>query len=124
MTKKVLLTITTIVLAVSILLGTSISVHGHSDVIETQTIETTMMKDYYLAEAYIGTPRVEQMFVVDTEDVDGWYVVTMEDLHGHVWEVLDYDLYLYDDVFVLIVDNNTPDILDDDVVVRCWVGIG
>ena len=124
MTKKVLLTLTTITLAVSVLLGTGVSVHGHSDVIETQTVETTMMQDYYLEEAYIGTPRVEQMFVVNTEDVNGWYVVTMEDLHGHVWEVLDYALHLYDDVFVLIVDNNTPNYLDDDVVVRCWVGIG
>ncbi len=72
----------------------------------------------------LNTIRIEQMFVIDTyidEDTDD-YVIVLEDNHGYTWECVNMDLYLYEDVLVLMSNNNTEDI-SDDVFIHYWIGI-
>lgn len=90
----------------------------------TTTINVTMMNDCYDKEQFKGNTRVEQMFVVDVEYTDNemYNVVTLEDTNGNLWEYEGIDLFLYDEVLVFMVDNNTEDITDD-VIVHFWVGL-
>lgn len=72
----------------------------------------------------LNTIRIEQMFVIDTyidEDTDD-YVIVLEDNHGYTWECVNMDLYLYEDVLVLMSNNNTEDV-SDDVFIHYWTGI-
>lgn len=72
----------------------------------------------------LNTIRIEQMFVIDTyidEDTDD-YVIVLEDNHGYTWECINMDLYLYEDVLVLMSSNNTEDV-SDDVFIHYWIGI-
>ena len=72
----------------------------------------------------LNTIRIEQMFVIDTyidEDTDD-YVIVLEDNRGYTWECINMDLYLYEDVLVLMSNNNTEDV-SDDVFIHYWVGI-
>ena len=72
----------------------------------------------------LNTIRIEQMFVIDTyidEDTDD-YVIVLEDNHGYTWECVNMDLYLYEDVLVLMSNNNTEDV-SDDVFIHYWIGV-
>ena len=91
----------------------------------TTSINVTMYDDCYDTTQFIGTPRVEQMFVTNVEYTDDemYNVVTLEDTTGNVWEYEGIDLYLDDDVVVLMTDNNTPNDITDDYIVHFWVGL-
>jgi hypothetical protein len=72
-----------------------------------------------------NTIRIEQMFVIDTyidEDTNN-FVSVLEDNNGYVWECVNMDLYLYEDVLVLMSNNNTVDTIEDDVFIHYWIGI-
>lgn len=87
------------------------------------TINTTIMNA--IDESIdLNTIRIEQMFVIDTyidEETED-YVVVLEDNHGYTWECTNMDLYLYEDVLVLMTNNNTEDITDDEFI-HCWISI-
>ena len=91
----------------------------------TIAIDTTLLSHCYDEEQFKGNVRIEQMFVTDVEytDNDTYNVVTLEDTTGNVWMYEGIDLYLYDDVVVLMTDNNTPTDVTDDCIVHFWVSI-
>jgi hypothetical protein len=72
----------------------------------------------------LNTIRIEQMFVIDTyiDEETEEYVIVLEDNHGFTWECTDMDVYLYEDVLVLMTNMNTEDITDDEFI-HCWVSI-
>ena len=72
----------------------------------------------------LNTIRIEQMFVIDTyiDEETEEYVIVLEDNHGLTWECTDMDIYLYEDVLVLMTNMNTEDITDDEFI-HCWVSI-
>ena len=73
----------------------------------------------------LNTIRIEQMFVIDTyidEDTND-FVSVLEDNSGHVWECMNMDFYLYEDVLVLMSNNNTIDNVEDDVFIHYWIGV-
>ena len=72
----------------------------------------------------LDTIRLEQMFVIDTyidTETDD-YIVVLEDNKGYVWECVNIELYLYEDVLVLMSDNHTEDITDD-MLIHYWISI-
>ena len=72
----------------------------------------------------LDTIRLEQMFVIDTyidTETDD-YIVVLEDNKGYVWECVNIELYLYEDVLVLMSDNHTEDVIDD-VFIHYWISI-
>lgn len=73
----------------------------------------------------LNTIRIEQMFVIDTyiDEVTNDFVSVLEDNNGHVWECVNMDLYLYEDVLVLMSNNNTTDNVEDDVFIHYWIGL-
>lgn len=88
------------------------------------TINTTIMNA--IDESIdLNTIRIEQMFVIDTyiDEVTNDFVSVLEDNNGHVWECVSMDLYLYEDVLVLMSNNNTIDNVEDDVFIHYWIGL-
>lgn len=88
------------------------------------TINTTIMNA--IDESIdLNTIRIEQMFVIDTyiDEVTNDFVSVLEDNNGHVWECVNMDLYLYEDVLVLMSNNNTTDNVEDDVFIHYWIGL-
>ena len=90
----------------------------------TTTVNVTMMNDCW-DESFKGNVRIEQMFVTNVEysDDDVYNVVTLEDTQGNEWMYENIDLFLYEDVLVLMCDNETPEDITDDVIIHCWVGM-
>lgn len=88
------------------------------------TINTTIMNA--IDESIdLNTIRIEQMFVIDTyidEDTND-FVSVLEDNSGHAWECMNMDFYLYEDVLVLMSNNNTIDNVEDDVFIHYWIGV-
>ena len=91
----------------------------------TINITTTMMNNCWNDDLFKGNVRIEQMFVTNVEysDDDVYNVVTLEDTQGKEWEYENIDLFLYEDVLVLMCDNETPKDITDDVIIHCWVGM-
>lgn len=91
----------------------------------TINVTTTMMNNCWNDDLFKGNVRIEQMFVTNVEysDDDVYNVVTLEDTQGNEWEYENIDLFLYEDVLVLMCDNETPDDITDDVIIHCWVGM-
>lgn len=88
------------------------------------TINTTIMNA--IDESIdLNTIRIEQMFVIDTyiDEVTNDFVSVLEDNNGYVWECVNMDLYLYEDVLVLMSNNNTTDNVEDDVFIHYWIGL-
>ena len=88
------------------------------------TINTTIMNA--IDESIdLNTIRIEQMFVIDTyiDEVTNDFVSVLEDNNGHVWECVNMDLYLYEDVLVLMSNNNTINNVEDDVFIHYWIGL-
>lgn len=92
---------------------------------ETINVTTTMMNNCWNDDLFKGNVRIEQMFVTNVEysDDDVYNVVTLEDTQGNEWMYENIDLFLYEDVLVLICDNETPEDITDDVIIHCWVGM-
>ena len=90
----------------------------------TTTVNVTMMNDCW-DESFKGNVRIEQMFVTNVEysDDDVYNVVTLEDTQGNEWMYENIDLFLYEDVLVLMCDNETPEDITDDAIIHCWVGM-
>lgn len=91
----------------------------------TINITTTMMNNCWNDDLFKGNVRIEQMFVTNVEysDDDVYNVVTLEDTQGNEWQYENIDLFLYEDVLVLMCDNETPEDITDDVIIHCWVGM-
>ena len=106
---------------------------GHQQRVEATTTEeettinvtTTMMNNCWNDDLFKGNVRIEQMFVTNVEysDDDVYNVVTLEDTQGNEWMYENIDLFLYEDVLVLMCDNETPEDITDDVIIHCWVGM-
>ena len=126
MTKK-LTKVVTIVLALVVMVGCATTTNAENVTTNNNntTIDTTLLSHCYDEEQFKGNVRIEQMFVTDVEytDNDTYNVVTLEDTTGNVWIYEGIDLYLYDDVVVLMTDNNTPTDVTDDCIVHFWVSI-
>ena len=90
----------------------------------TINVTTTMMNDCW-DESFKGNVRIEQMFVTNVEysDDDVYNVVTLEDTQGNEWQYENIDLFLHEDVLVLMCDNETPEDITDDVIIHCCVGM-
>ena len=125
MKKRIKLAIATLLVVASVIGCTGITVVA-KDIEEQNNKELvvmTMLADCYDKEQFKGTPRVEQMFVEETRENKDGYFITLIDTDEQLWEVENLDLYLFEEVLVLIVDNETPTDLSDDVIVHCWVGL-
>ena len=105
---------------------------GHQQRVEATTTEettinvtTTMMNNCWNDDLFKGNVRIEQMFVTNVEysDDDVYNVVTLEDTQGNEWMYENIDLFLYEDVLVLMCDNETTEDITDDVIIHCWVGM-
>lgn len=84
-------------------------------------VTTTMMNA--IDDSFTGNYRIEQMFVESVSYTkDNHCVVLLEDTKGYLWELVDVEMYLYDDVLVLLADNYTDTIVDD-AIIHCWIGI-
>lgn len=95
-----------------------------NDTIQTEQfidVTTTMMNA--IDDSFTGNYRIEQMFVESVSYTrDNHCVVLLEDTEGYLWELIDVEMYLYDDVLVLLADNYTDTIVDD-TIIHCWIGI-
>ena len=122
------------VISIVCVLGLMVSVLcvGHQQRVEATTTEettinvtTTMMNNCWNDDLFKGNVRIEQMFVTNVEysDDDVYNVVTLEDTQGNEWQYENIDLFLYEDVLVLMCDNETPEDITDDVIIHCWVGM-
>jgi hypothetical protein len=129
--KKVLLTITiALLLAMTVALPISASDNNDSlDYCSTQfnnkeiNVNTTMY-DCYDKEVFKGEVRLVQMFVTEvTYRKDYSNTVYLEDTKGEEWIVENVDLFLYEDVLVLMCDNNTPNDVTDDGIITFWVNM-
>ena len=91
----------------------------------TINVTTTMINNCWNDDLFKGNVRIEQMFVTNVEysDDDVYNVVTLEDTQGNEWMYENIDLFLYEDVLVLMCDNETPEDITDDVIIHCWVGM-
>ena len=89
----------------------------------TVNVSTTMYNNCYDTTTFKGKARIEQMFVDDVYNEDGCYQVLLVDTKENEWVMEEIDLNLYEEVLVLLVDNETEDDITDDVIVHCWVGI-
>lgn len=91
----------------------------------TINVTTTMMNNCWNDDLFKGNVRIEQMFVTNVKysDDDVYNVVTLEDTQGNEWQYENIDLFLYEDVLVLMCDNETPEDITDDVIIHCWVGM-
>ena len=91
----------------------------------TINVTTTMMNNCWNDDLFKGNVRIEQMFVTNVEysDDDVYNVVTLEDTQGNEWQYENIDLFLDEDVLVLMCDNETPKDITDDVIIHCWVGM-
>ena len=91
----------------------------------TINVTTTMMNNCWNDDLFKGNVRIEQMFVTNVEysDDDVYNVVTLEDTQGNEWVYENIDLFLYEDVLVLMCDNETTEDITDDVIIHCWVGM-
>ena len=107
---------------------------GHQQRVEATTtteeettinVTTTMMNNCWNDDLFKGNVRIEQMFVTNVEysDDDVYNVVTLEDTQGNEWQYENIDLFLDEDVLVLVCDNETPEDITDDVIIHCWVGM-
>lgn len=123
MRKKTLLFIATIITMLTVIACTTVDVIAKDNNIEKQTVTVTMMKGCYDDEQFKGEVRIEQMFVEETKENREGYFVTLMDTDNNVWKVKDVDLYLYEEVLVLIADNETPEDVTDDMIIHCWVGL-
>ena len=84
-------------------------------------VTTTMMNA--IDDSFTGNYRIEQMFVESVSYTrDNHCVVLLKDTDGYLWELIDVDMCLYDDVLVLLADNYTDTIVDD-AIIHCWIGI-
>ena len=126
---KKLTKVVTIVLTLVVMVGCATTTNAENVTTNNNnnitTIDTTLLSHCYDEEQFKGNARIEQMFVTDVEytDNDTYNVVTLEDTTGNVWMYEGIDLYLYDDVVVLMTDNNTPTDVTDDCIVHFWVSI-
>lgn len=95
-----------------------------NDTIQTeQFIDVTTTMINAIDDSFTGNYRIEQMFVESVSYTrDNHCVVLLEDTEGYLWELIDVEMYLYDDVLVLLADNYTDTIVDD-AIIHCWIGI-
>lgn len=89
----------------------------------TITIDTTIMNAID-ASIDLSTVRIEQMFVVDTyiDSITKDYVIVLEDTKGMLWEYSNIDVYMEEEVLVLLSDNGTQEV-EDDLIIHFWIGI-
>jgi hypothetical protein len=129
--KKVLLTIT-LVLLLAMTVALPISASDNNDGLDYCTTEfdnkeinvNTTMYDCYDKEVFKGEVRLVQMFVTEvTYRKDYSNTVYLEDTKGEEWIVENVDLFLYEDVLVLMCDNNTPNDVTDDGIITFWVNM-
>ena len=125
MTKRILIVATVLVCGffiTTVVANVVNATHKADD--NTTTVNVTMMNDCW-DESFKGNVRIEQMFVTNVEysDDDVYNVVTLEDTQGNEWMYENIDLFLYEDVLVLMCDNETTEDITDDVIIHCWVGM-
>lgn len=89
----------------------------------TITIDTTIMNAIDTS-IDLSTVRIEQMFVVDTyiDNITEDYVIVLEDTKGMLWEYSNIDVYMEEEVLVLLSDNGTQEV-EDDLIIHFWIGI-
>ena len=88
-----------------------------------QFIDVTTTMINAIDDSFTGNYRIEQMFVESVSYTrDNHCIVLLEDTEGYLWELVDVEMYLYDDVLVLLADNYTDTIVDD-AIIHCWIGI-
>ena len=87
------------------------------------TINTTIMNAIDTS-IDLSTVRIEQMFVVDTyiDSITEDYVIVLEDTKGMLWEYSNIDVYMEEEVLVLLSDNGTQEV-EDDLIIHFWIGI-
>lgn len=89
----------------------------------TITIDTTIMNAIDTS-IDLSTVKIEQMFVVDTyiDSITEDYVIVLEDTKGMLWEYSNIDVYMEEEVLVLLSDNGTQGV-EDDLIIHFWIGI-
>lgn len=89
----------------------------------TITIDTTIMNAIDTS-IDLSTVKIEQMFVVDTyiDNITEDYVIVLEDTKGMLWEYSNIDVYMEEEVLVLLSDNGTQEV-EDDLIIHFWIGI-
>lgn len=89
----------------------------------TITIDTTIMNAIDTS-IDLSTVRIEQMFVVNTyiDSITEDYVIVLEDTKGMLWEYSNIDVYMEEEVLVLLSDNSTQEV-EDDFIIHFWIGI-
>lgn len=89
----------------------------------TITIDTIIMNAIDTS-IDLGTVKIEQMFVVDTyiDSITEDYVIVLEDTKGMLWEYSNIDVYMEEEVLVLLSDNGTQEV-EDDLIIHFWIGI-
>lgn len=89
----------------------------------TITIDTTIMNAIDTS-IDLSTVKIEQMFVVDTyiDSITEDYVIVLEDTKGMLWEYSNIDVYMEEEVLVLLSDNGTQEV-EDDLIIHFWIGI-
>lgn len=104
--------------------GMTKSAKTDNDTTQTeQFIDVTTTMINAIDDSFTGNYRIEQMFVESVSYTkDNHCVVLLEDTEGYLWELIDVEMYLYDDVLVLLADNYTDTIVDD-TIIHCWIGI-
>ena len=127
MTRRILIVVTGLVCIFFFATAVTNVINAKYKVDDNTTINvtTTMMNNCWNDDLFKGNVRIEQMFVTNVEysDDDVYNVVTLEDTQGNEWEYENIDLFLYEDVLVLMCDNETPEDITDDVIIHCWVGM-
>lgn len=89
----------------------------------TIIIDTTIMNAIDTS-IDLSTVKIEQMFVVDTyiDSITEDYVIVLEDTKGMLWEYSNIDVYMEEEVLVLLSDNGTQEV-EDDLIIHFWIGI-
>ena len=127
MTRRILIVVTGLVCIFFFATAVTNVINAKYKVDDNTTINvtTTMMNNCWNDDLFKGKVRIEQMFVTNVEysDDNVYNVVTLEDTQGNEWEYENIDLFLYEDVLVLMCDNETPEDITDDVIIHCWVGM-
>lgn len=127
MTRRILIVVTGLVCIFFFATAVTNVINAKYKVDDNTTINvtTTMMNNCWNDDLFKGNVRIEQMFVTNVEysDDDVYNVVTLEDTQGNEWQYENIDLFLYEDVLVLMCDNETPEDITDDVIIHCWVGM-
>lgn len=61
---------------------------------------------------------VRMVYAIVEKDDNGWF--TLRDQYGNLWNAADVDILKDDFLLMWICDNNTPDDIKDDEVIKIW----